>query len=1211
MSTHQCICKSNKKSSTNPKDYDCECKAEAAPVAAPVPAPAPAPVALTDKEIAAKTHCVENRENICKDIDWTSTTALSSDGRRAYGGNNNHVFKIVDGQLAGGNNQSAYLGCFYDNWGGERALCSLENGKKCRGRSINRKSFDTPNTREAMRVPANGPGLCLANCKDALGDRASELKYVGLQWNGECFCSTNPDPKTGFAKFCEQRNPFGWGNFLATHSTTLPANVANLLALPQFVVENAAKDHCSNSPPGRFFACNKIDWTSTTVLDNSHRAYGNKNNHVFKIVDGELAGGSNEKAYLGCFHDEYKIRRRKTRLLCSLENGGKCNTKQSIESFDTEKMTRNESRKAMRVPANGPGLCLANCKKKLGTRASELKYVGLGGAGNCYCSTNPLPKPELMTFCQNFNGWWKRREFEKALRSPQAVIACGNKDHNSCKDMKLESFNEKHAVRCCSDTAKEGYVKKSGCSVWAASKFSVLGKGNAGCAGNKTLSEANAICKAEGARLCTAEEVHDNKCTIRTGCGHDARMIWTSSTKVPSTDGPLPAQVANLVSLPQPIVEKASNYCNQNYSSKCDTKIDWTSENALAGRTKYGNRNNHVFKIVDGQLAGGSNQTAYLGCFRDYYSVGGKWERALCSLENGKKCNTAQSRKGFNKQPNSKLAMRVPANGPGLCLANCKQALGDRASELQYVGLQGNGNCYCSTNPDPKTGFAKFCQSTNNSGWIRFGWALSREGVLACGDKNNESCKGMKIARTSERHPVRCCSDTAKEGYVKRDGCSVWAGSKFSVLGEGNAGCANDRTLAEANAICRAEGARLCTAEEVHDKRCTIRTGCGHDARMIWTSSPSANCGGHSAVNCGACPDNNGTDMGKAWCNGECGWATANNSCTTKALSDEGVALKSAIKEAKTNPRTYTELKSSNDESGECRLAPESGSGFGGTSVTFVYKRKPYLSKEQCQRECDIAKEWCVAIQMKTSGRDRCTLIADPAKINAAYSTFKHSRQRNSRHNNRNQTINGIFGDWKAKCGGPDRSELKLCRKMKTPWGGGSVKPANGTNCYAAQQTTTPTAAAAKTKGRTYTELKSNNESGECRLPPENGQLRGRASVTFVYKGQPDLSKEQCQEQCDLAKDWCVAIETSGRESCTLVADPAKINAEDSTFQYNYTGDVKGQNGQWRHLQTINGDSSNWRAKCASGTALCRNIKTPWEGGRVNPRRNFNCYVAQ
>ena len=127
-----------------------------------------------------------------------------------------------------------------------------------------------------------------------------------------------------------------------------------------------------------------------------------------------------------------------------------------------------------------------------------------------------------------------------APAAAQAVIACGNKDINSadsryeCEDMKLESATTQHAVRCCSDTQKDGYSKKPECSVWAESKFKTIGDGNAGCADNKTLAEATAICAAEDARLCTAEEV-DNRCTRRTGCGHDFKMVWTSSTAVPTS----------------------------------------------------------------------------------------------------------------------------------------------------------------------------------------------------------------------------------------------------------------------------------------------------------------------------------------------------------------------------------------------------------------------------------------------------------------------------------------------------------------------------------------------------------------------------------------------------------------------------------------------------------------------------------------------------
>ena len=41
-------------------------------------------------------------------------------------------------------------------------------------------------------------------------------------------------------------------------------------------------------------------------------------------------------------------------------------------------------------------------------------------------------------------------------------------------------------------------------------------------------------------------------------------------------------------------------------------------------------------------------------------------------------------------------------------------------------------------------------------------------------------------------------------------------------------------------------------------------------------SSGEVRCGGHTAPNCGACPQNHG----KHWCNGECQWS--NNQCQKK-----------------------------------------------------------------------------------------------------------------------------------------------------------------------------------------------------------------------------------------------------------------------------------------------------------------------------------------
>lgn len=49
-----------------------------------------------------------------------------------------------------------------------------------------------------------------------------------------------------------------------------------------------------------------------------------------------------------------------------------------------------------------------------------------------------------------------------------------------------------------------------------------------------TFAEAQAICEGAGTRLCTANEllVGGQACLRGTGCGHDNRYVWTSTTGV-------------------------------------------------------------------------------------------------------------------------------------------------------------------------------------------------------------------------------------------------------------------------------------------------------------------------------------------------------------------------------------------------------------------------------------------------------------------------------------------------------------------------------------------------------------------------------------------------------------------------------------------------------------------------------------------------------
>ena len=90
----------------------------------------------------------------------------------------------------------------------------------------------------------------------------------------------------------------------------------------------------------------------------------------------------------------------------------------------------------------------------------------------------------------------------------------------------------------------------------------------------------------------------------------------------------------------------------------------------------------------------------------------------------------------------------------------------------------------------------------------------------------------MDTHRVLTRGQVRCCSDVKLSGnWTKKANysCAVWGGSDEGWQ------CAPRKTFAEAEAICQAAGARLCTVTELEDG-CTVGTGCGHDQQLIWAS---------------------------------------------------------------------------------------------------------------------------------------------------------------------------------------------------------------------------------------------------------------------------------------------------------------------------------------------------------------------------------------
>lgn len=108
---------------------------------------------------------------------------------------------------------------------------------------------------------------------------------------------------------------------------------------------------------------------------------------------------------------------------------------------------------------------------------------------------------------------------------------------------------------------------------------------------------------------------------------------------------------------------------------------------------------------------------------------------------------------------------------------------------------------------------------------------------VACGSTIGECSRDPHVpyvaAYNDELHEVRCCSETERAGWVKKDWCDVWGESDLPT-------CIHAATYTEAVEHCEALGAgvRLCTMWELLDD-CTRGSGCAHDNDHIWSSTQS------------------------------------------------------------------------------------------------------------------------------------------------------------------------------------------------------------------------------------------------------------------------------------------------------------------------------------------------------------------------------------
>jgi len=100
-------------------------------------------------------------------------------------------------------------------------------------------------------------------------------------------------------------------------------------------------------------------------------------------------------------------------------------------------------------------------------------------------------------------------------------LACGKMGECPEGFLSHAYWEEKHEVRCCSESEKPGWVKQPWCDVWGESDLPA-------CFHESTFEEAADICARNGGRLCTKEELEFG-CASQSGCGHDQDLVWSGT----------------------------------------------------------------------------------------------------------------------------------------------------------------------------------------------------------------------------------------------------------------------------------------------------------------------------------------------------------------------------------------------------------------------------------------------------------------------------------------------------------------------------------------------------------------------------------------------------------------------------------------------------------------------------------------------------------
>lgn len=420
--------------------------------------------------------------------------------------------------------------------------------------------------------------------------------------------------------------------------------------------------------------------------------------------------------------------------------------------------------------------------------------------------------------------------------------------------------HSQRAVICCSDQIQPGFrMNDDGCPA-ARADFA-----SHGCVNAATLDEAKEICAAEGARLCTSNEMNSRfrglgvvSCTQQLGCGHDSRYVWSAQScdfcgvdpwqavhSEGSRDGCTPPGVpgsrsGDSVCDPQCDVEE----CGRD-GGDCDAGLQayavvGSSDSSHSSWSQQACRDAlelHAVRCCSGEGLPGYS-VAPADCSLNIWSKcldtgAATLQDAIqsCHADGARICSVDEIYSGCTASSCDGNARLVWTN------ETCRQF----GEECQSAGCTESGtagslldNAVC----DPACNRPE-CGNDNDAcapGTVQVGsHAIVIQGnprrLLA--DWEQSVCTDSE-----ERHSVVCCSDEARPDYIQNldEACSgVWANSE--LLSRMTLGCANSMTLQEAADICFADGARLCSLDEVY-LGCASGSGCNHDNHNVWTNEP-------------------------------------------------------------------------------------------------------------------------------------------------------------------------------------------------------------------------------------------------------------------------------------------------------------------------------------------------------------------------------------